>query len=492
MTTPAAPRSTGAQELTLDPTDWAAVRSMAHRMLDDMLTHLETIGRQPAWRSTPDDVATAIVEPVPVEPQGLERAYRDFDRFIRPYTVLNTHPRFWGWVMGAGSVEGMLAELLSAGLNLNAGGPNTSGTLAELQALEWCKAIMGFPSSAGAMLVTGGSTANLVALAAARDAVLGEGADAGLQVSGGRLAFYGSDETHNSVPKALRMLGVGRSGWRPVATDGDFRIDLGALERMIAEDRATGLTPACVIGNAGTVNTGATDDLPALLALCRREGLWFHVDGAFGAIATLSPGLRSIVRGMEDADSLAFDLHKWLHVPYDAGCVLVRDRAAHRRPFIQPGSYLMKMDRGPGAMPILFSDYGPELSRTFRGLKVWLCFKAHGTAIYGRLVEQNVAQARYLADRIGAEPELELLAPVPLNIVCFRYRGRAGARDEMLNEQNRQLLMRLQCDGIAVPSHTVLHGRFAIRVSITNHRSRREDFDVLVESVLRIGRELVT
>jgi len=490
MTTPAAPRREGALELTLDPTDWTAVRSLAHRMLDDMLTHLETIGRQPAWRATPDEVAAIIAEPLPVEPQGLQRSYEDFRRLIQPYTLLNVHPRFWGWVMGAGSVEGMLAELLSAGLNLNAGGPNTSGTLAELQALEWCKAMMGFPAGAGAMLVTGGSTANLVALAAARDAVLGEAAEAGLQVSGERLVFYGSDETHNSVPKALRMLGVGRSGWRAVPTDREYRIDRGALERMIAEDRVAGLTPACVIGNAGTVNTGATDDLPALLALCRREKLWFHVDGAFGAIATLSPSLRPIVRGMEEADSLAFDLHKWLHIPYDAGCVLVRDREAHRRPFTQPGSYLMKMDRGPGAMPILFGDYGPELSRAFRGLKVWLCFKAHGTVIYGRLVEQNVAQARYLAERVAVEPELELLAPVPLNIVCFRHRGRPGASDEVLNERNRQLLMQLQCDGIAVPSHTVLHGRFAIRVSITNHRSRREDFDVLVESVLRIGREL--
>jgi aromatic-L-amino-acid decarboxylase len=202
----------------------------------------------------------------------------------------------------------------------------------------------------------------------------------------------------------------------------------------------------------------------------------------------LSPGLKALVRSLEQADSLAFDLHKWMHIPYDAGCVLIRDREAHRRPFLQPGSYLTKMDRGPGAMPVLFSDFGPELSRAFRGLKVWLALKTHGSAIYGRLAEENVAQARYLAQRIGAEPELELLAPVALNIVCFRFRGQSGWADDKLNELNRQLLMQLQTDGIAVPSHTVLGGRFAIRVAITNHRSRREDFDALVDAVLRLGK----
>ncbi|HEX9893487.1 MAG TPA: pyridoxal-dependent decarboxylase [Gemmatimonadales bacterium] len=481
---------TGRETLTLDPTDWAPVRALAHQMLDDMIDQLESIGEIPAWRETPPEIAAAIAEPVPVKPQGLDRAYRDFRRVVLPYSTFNIHPRFWGWVMGTGSIEGMLAELLSAGLNLNAGGANVSGSLVELQVLQWCKSLMGFPASAGAVLVTGGSTANLVALAAARDASLGSLADAGVQVSGRHLVFYGSEETHNSVPKALRLLGMGQSGWRAVPTDAEFRIDVAQLERMIAEDRAAGYRPACVIGNAGTVNTGALDDLSALLAICRREGLWFHVDGAFGAIAALSPSLSSLVRGMEQADSLAFDLHKWLHIPYDAGCVLVRDREAHRRPFLQHGSYLTKMERGPGAMPVLFSDFGPELSRSFRGLKVWLAFKAHGTAIYGRLAEENVAQARYLAERVTAEPELELLAPVPLNIVCFRYRGLGGVPDDILNERNRQLLMRLQTDGIAVPSHTVLQGRFAIRVAITNHRSRRSDFDALVEAVLRIGKAL--
>jgi glutamate/tyrosine decarboxylase-like PLP-dependent enzyme len=478
------------ESLTLDPADWAPTRALAHRMLDEMLDRLEGIGQTPAWRETPSEVVAALAEPLPGDPQGLERVWEDFRRQVLPYSALNIHPRFWGWVMGSGSVEGMLGEMLAGALNLNAGGANVAGTLVELQVLQWCRSMMGFPASSGAALVTGGSTANLVALAAARDAILGPEAEQGVQASGRRLSFYGSVETHNSVPKALRMLGIGSSGWRAVPTDSDFQIDLGRLQQMIAEDQAAGYRPAGIIGNAGTVNTGATDDLPALLAITRREGMWLHVDGAFGAIAALSPALRPIVRGMEQADSLAFDLHKWLHVPYDAGCVLIRDREAHRAPFTQPGSYLTRMDRGPGAMPVLFGEFAPELSRAFRALKVWVAFKAHGSAIYGRLAEENVAQAAYLAGRVSAEPELELLAPVPLNIVCFRYRGPRPAGDEELNELNRQILMQLQCDGIAVPSHTALNGRFAIRAAITNHRSRRADFDILVDAVLSIGRKL--
>jgi len=497
MTLPETPqtspdREAAAAELDLDPKDWVALRAQAHRMLDDMLTHLQTIGEQPIWQAMPHEALERLEEPLPADPQGLERAYADYLRLIQPYTVFNKHPRFWGWVIGTGTVDGMLAGMLSAGLNLNAGGHNLGGTYAELRALEWCKQLFGFPPSASAVLVTGGSVANLVALTVARDAALGTAAEQGLQASGIRLAFYGSTETHNSVPKSLRMIGLGAAGWRPIRVDVDFRLDLQALTDQITRDRVEGIRPACVVANAGTVNTGAIDDLVGLVEICKRERLWLHVDGAFGAIAALSPSLRDLVKGMEQADSLAFDLHKWLHIPYDAGCVLVRDADAHRAPFLQSGSYLTRMDQGPAAMPVLFSDYAPELSRSFRGLKVWMAFKTHGTAIYGRLAEQNVAQARYLAGLITAEPELELLAPVPLNIVCFRYRGHGAAGPDRLNELNRRLLIRIQTEGIAVPSHTMLDGQFAIRVAITNHRSRRADFKALVEAVLLLGRAAET
>ncbi len=475
--------------LTLDPEDWSALEDLGHDMLDRMFAHLRGVADQPAWREMPPELKRSFTEPLPAGGEGLAAAYRVFLERVLPYTAGNTHPRFWGWVKGSGSADGMLAELLTAGLNVNAGGFDIPATYVELQVLAWCREMMGFPASAGAAIVSGGSMANLVALAAARDAAAGAAAERGLHTLERPLAFYCSEETHNSVHKAIRLLGLGRDGTRVVPTSFDYRIDVAELERMIAADRAAGLRPACVIGNAGTVNTGATDDLEALAALCRREGLWLHVDGAFGAIAMLSPQLRPIVRGLDAADSVAFDFHKWLHVPYDAGCVVVRDEVAHTRPFHEEAHYLTWMDRGFGAGPAAFRRYGPELSREFRALKIWLCFKAHGMERYARLAEQNVEQARYLTGLVEADPALELLAPTALNVVCFRFL-RPGLGPEALDRLNGEILMRLQEEGIAVPSGTFAKGRFAIRCAITNHRSRWEDFDALVEGVRRIGGSL--
>ncbi len=264
-----------------------------------------------------------------------------------------------------------------------------------------------------------------------------------------------------------------------------MRVD--ELQRAIAEDRAAGLRPFCVVGTAGTVNTGATDDLEALAAVCRREGLWFHVDGAFGALAYWSEELRPAVKGMELADSLAFDLHKWGSLPFEVGCVLVRDAAVHRAAFASTASYLAVMDRGPVAGGLVFADRGIELTRGFKALKVWMSLKAHGVDLFRGLVEQNVRQAQYLGALIEAEETLELMAPVALNIVCFRYV--AGGLDEpALNELNKEVLLRVQESGVAVPSSTVLQGRFAIRAALVNHRSRREDYEMLVRAVVDAGR----
>jgi glutamate/tyrosine decarboxylase-like PLP-dependent enzyme len=301
--------------------------------------------------------------------------------------------------------------------------------------------------------------------------------------------MYASAQTHNSVDKAVRLLGLGQRGLRAIPVDGEHRISLAALEEAIREDRAAGLRPCCVVGNAGTVNTGAIDDLAALADLCARERLWFHVDGAFGALVALSEKLRPLVLGMERADSIAFDLHKWMYMPYDIGCILVRDPEAHQRPFTTHASYLSRLPRGAAPIDRDPGTLGPELSSELRGLKAWLLLKEHGAGKYGRLIEQNVAQAAYLADRVRATPELELMAPVPLNIVCFRYRG-DGSGGVDLDQLNTELLMGLQERGIAVPSQTMLGGRFALRVAIVNHRSRREDFDLLVDKSVELGREI--
>jgi glutamate/tyrosine decarboxylase-like PLP-dependent enzyme len=486
-------RVTDPAEESLDPASWEELRAHGHRVLDELLDWLRTLRDRPVWQPVPPEIRAALRSSLPVEGAGLERAWEDFRTQVLPYPWGNVHPRFWGWVNGTGTPSAALAELAMAVINTNAGGGHQCAPHVEGQVLEWCKTMLGFPAEASGVLVTGGSVANLVAIAAARDAALPGSVERGVAAEAAPLRLYASSETHNSVEKAVRLLGLGRSGLRSVPVDPEFRLDLDALRRAIAEDRAAGRKPFCVVGNAGTVNTGATDDLTALAELCRRERLWFHVDGAFGALAALSDRLRPVVRGMAEADSIAFDLHKWLYMPYDVGAVLVRDREAHRRPFATQASYLARLERGAAPNDHDPGSLGPELSREFRGLKVWLLLKEHGVAKFARLIEQNVAQANYLAGLVHRHAELELMAPVPLNIVCFRYRGQAAGvrgQGEELDGLNREILMRLQERGIAVPSATVLHGRFAIRVAITNHRSVRDDFDLLVRKVVEIGREV--
>lgn len=479
------------KEVTLDPASWEELRRHGHAVLDEMIDWLRTVRERPAWQPVPDEVRAALRAPLPRTGEGLERAWEDFRRLVLPYPWGNVHPRFWGWVVGTGSPSGALAELATAAFNVNAWGGQQSSAWVEAQVLDWCKEMVGMPRESSGLLVTGGSMANLVALAAARDSVSTEVSNKGLHGHDRQVVFYASTETHTSVDKSLRLLGVGTAGHRAIPVQPDFTMNLEALATAVAADRAAGREPCCVIGNAGTVNTGAIDDLGALAEFCRREDLWFHVDGAFGALAALAPALRRLVDGMDRADSLAFDLHKWLYLPYDVGCVLVRDAEAHRRSFGVRASYLAALERGAAAGPFDYSALGPELSREFRALKVWLLLKEHGIATYTRLIEQNVAQARYLAGRVHRHAELELLAPVPLNVVCLRYVGRPGRWDDAgLDQVNREILMRLQEQGIAVPSGTLLRDRFAIRVAITNHRSVRADFDVLVDAVVELGREL--
>jgi glutamate/tyrosine decarboxylase-like PLP-dependent enzyme len=306
-----------------------------------------------------------------------------------------------------------------------------------------------------------------------------------------RLMLYGSREMHSSIQKAVELLGLGSESLRMIPVNADFEIDLETLKRAIAEDRAAGRQPFCVIGNAGTVNTGAIDDLSALADLCRRDKLWFHIDGAFGALAALDSDLRPRLSGMERADSLAFDLHKWMYMPYEVGCALVQSEKAHRQAFSLTPDYLAHAERGLAGGEWWPSDYGLQLSRGFRALKVWLSIKEHGIQKYARLIRQNVEQARYLANLVDAEPELERLASAPLNIVCFRFKA-GDSDDSSLNRLNQEILMRLHESGVAVPSYTMLNGRYAIRVAITNHRSRREDFDILVREVIRQGREVLS
>ena len=483
-------------ELTLDPADWTAFRSLAHRMVDDMLDHLSTLHDQPAWREMPPAVRDSFNSPVPRVGVGDAAAYATFVDRVMPYTVGNLHPRFWGWVQGQGTPLGMMADMLAAGINPHLAGFDQAPALVEHEVIRWLAELLGMPRTASGVLVTGGTMANTLGLAVARHAgAKAIGLDVredGLQPDAdspprGRLVFYGSSETHNWARKAAELMGLGHRSFRRVPVDAEYRIDVGELTRMLDADVAAGMQPFCVIGTAGTVNTGATDDLEALAALCRKRKLWFHVDGAFGALVHLSSELRPIVKGMERADSIGFDLHKWGSLPFECACVLVRDAEIHRAAFASTASYIAMSERGVMAGGIPFSERGVDLTRGFKALKVWLSFTAHGTDKHAAVIEQNVRQAQRLAARIELHPELELMAPVPLNVVCFRYVPLARPDDETLDALNLEILVRLQEQGIATPSGTRLHGRYAIRVANVNHRSRESDFDALVDAVVGIG-----
>lgn len=287
------------------------------------------------------------------------------------------------------------------------------------------------------------------------------------------------------------MLGLGHRALRVIPADQAGRIVAPALRAALESDLAAGCQPLCVIGTAGTVNTGALDPLDALADVAAEYGLWYHVDGAFGALAALSPALRPLLKGIERADSLAFDLHKWGYLPFEAGCLLVRDAEAHRRTFALRPAYLHQAERGLAGGDLWYSDYGVELTRGFRALKVWMGLKSDGVAKLGRLIQQNVDQAAYLVALIEASPRLELLAPRALNVVCFRFTA-PGFDEQQLDALNVELLLRLQESGVAAPSGTHVRGRYALRCAITNHRSRREDFAILAAAVERLGTELTT
>lgn len=469
---------------TLDPQDWDEIRAQGHRMLDDMIDYVATVRERPVWRPIPDEVRGRFRAELPRRPSALGEVYREFTDFIAPYATGNVHPGFMGWVHGGGTAVGMLAEMLAAGLNANLGGRDHVPIEVERQIVEWTRAMFGFPREASGIFVTGTSMANLMAVLVARTAALGQTVrQHGVGGEGALLTAYASTAAHGCIAKAMDLAGFGSDALRCVEVNRSHRVDVAALRVQIARDREIGLKPFLVVGSAGTVDIGAIDDLKALSALCREEKLWFHVDGAYGALGVLSPALAPRLAGLESADSIALDFHKWGQVPYDAGFLIVRDGQRHRDAFAAPAAYLRRETRGLAAGSPWPCDLGPDLSRGFRALKTWFTLKAYGTEKLGAMIERTCALAGYLETRILAEPRLELLAPVQLNIVCFRYR----AADSDANTLNGDIVADIQESGISAPSTTVLNGRLAIRAAIVNHRTDAVDIDALVAAVLEFG-----
>jgi aromatic-L-amino-acid decarboxylase len=467
---------------TLDPQNWDEIRAQGHRMLDDMLDYAANVRDRPVWQPIPDQVRAQFREKLPRQGADLGEVYRQFTDFIVPYATGNVHPGFMGWVHGGGTAVGMLAEMLAAGLNANLGGRDHIPIEVERQIVEWTRQMFGFPNGASGIFVTGTSMANLMAVLVARTAALGRSVRKhGIGDQGAALTAYTSTAAHGCISKAMDIAGFGSDALRCIEVDRSHRIDVAALRERIAGDRKAGLKPFLVVGSAGTVDIGAIDDLEALSALCREQQLWFHVDGAYGALGMLSPALAPRLAGIEHADSIALDFHKWGQVPYDAGFLMVRDGDRHRDTFAAPAAYLRRETRGLAAGSSWPCDLGPDLSRGFRALKTWFTLKTYGTERLGAVITRTCALAAYLETRILAEPKLELLAPVQLNIVCFRYRA-ADA-----NKVNGEIVIDIQESGIAAPSTTVLDGQLAIRAAIVNHRTDTCDIDALILAVLEFG-----
>lgn len=473
----------------LEPADWESFREDAHRALDVALDHVRERRNGPVWRE-PAAEARRCDEALPLDGAALSTLIDELQTRVLPFTLGNSHPRFWGWVHGSGTPSGIVSHLMMAAINANMGGRDHAPVYIERQVIAWMKSLFGYPEQASGTIVTGTSSATLLGLAVARQRALGQRVrEHGNSASDGLLA-YCSEQSHVSIMKAMELLGLGNGALRLVPVSTDFAMDHRALEAMVCADLARGLKPFAVISSVGSVNTGAIDSLPAINEICAQHAIWHHVDGAFGALALLSEALRPLLRGIEQADSIAFDFHKWMHVTYAAGCLLVRDGALHRQSFETAHPYLRGERRGIAAGAPWPTDFGVDLSRGFSALGVWFQLKEMGVRRLGEAIERNCEQARWLGRAVEEASCLELLAPVSLNIVCYRFQ-RPGIDDEQADRLNRRIVVELQCRGIAAPSFTQLQDKAAIRVCITNHRTTRADLQALLEATIALGDELL-
>jgi glutamate/tyrosine decarboxylase-like PLP-dependent enzyme len=476
------------QEETLDPADWEAMRITAHRMVDDAITRLSDVRDAPVWQDMPEQVRATYKETVPQSGQPLDDVFDEIKTNLLPYPMGNIHPRFWMWYMGSSNFTGAMGDFLAAVLGSNLGGGNHAAALMDRQVVDWLKSMTGFPAQASGTLTSGGSVANLIGLTVARNEALGQQNVRQNGLGNAKLAFYASDQVHGCHMTAMEVLGLGRTSLRRLPSKADYTLEIAKLREQIAVDRTSGVKPVAIIATAGTINTGAIDDLPALADLAQEEGLWLHVDGCIGALAAIAPQNGGKLAGLDRADSIALDPHKWLHAPFEVGCCLIKNQKQHTDTFALSQAYLEKEPRGIAAADWLH-DFGIQTSRGFRALKVWMSLKEHGVEKFGRLIDQNINQAEFLADRIRSSQNMELLAEPVLDIVCFRICPPSLSEAD-IEDLNREIMIRLQEDGLAALSDTRVGSTYALRCAISNHRTRFSDIDILIDEISRLYSEL--
>src|SRR5215216_576697 len=459
--------------------DWG--KSVTQFMID----YLRALRDRPAYRHTSSrKIRSGLDANLPTKGTDFDSLLKVFRETLVPFSRQNAHPRMFGYVQSPGTPIGAFADLLASTLNANLTIWRSAPAPVELERLtiDWIRQILGFNPEAGGLFVSGGSMANLAALAAARQTK---------EHLLGRLRMYASSATHFSITKAAALLGIGRENVQHVAVDDHFKMRMDDLVAKITADLEAGYIPFCVVGNAGTVDSGAVDPLTEIREVANRFQLWMHVDGSYGAFAILADSARKLFAGMEQADSIALDPHKWLYLPVDVGCVIYRDPETARAAFAHEAEYTRMFGEQADEAFVCW-DYGPELSRRFRAFKVWMLLKGAGLDRLSAAIESNLACARHLESVVQASDDFEMAAPVELSIFCFRYVP-ASLRNESPNAIdafNERLLVALQRDGSSYLSNTTLAGRFALRGCVLNYRTTLRDMEILLDDLRRVGRSL--
>jgi len=482
------------RDLDWDPKRARAFADGAADVWTELLERLPDLPVRRGW--TAEEVREAVAIPVPDEPMPDAELLAYLREVVFEWSAYLGHPRFLAYISGAGTIPGAVADLLAAGVNMNAGGWQLAPSATEIElALTgfFAREMFGMPEGAGGLIVSGGAMANFVGLKAARDHRAGWDVRNDGILAGPQLGLYLSTETHVVSDRAADMLGIGWGHVRHIAVDDDFRMRVDELRAQIAGDRRDGIRPFAVVGSAGTVSTGAIDPLEALADVCADEGLWFHVDGAYGGPATLAEDLLPGFAGIERADSIAFDPHKWLYTPHSGACVLLRDFSLLKGSFDADPSYVHQ-DKEVTHAGLDLGRYGPQFSRSFWALKVWVSLLAHGRRVYGRRISHDAELARYLSARVQEHPAFELVCPVTLSICCFRYvppdLPEGSGREGYLSLLNERLMARMQVDGRVFLSNAVLGERFVLRVCIVNFRTEAEDLEAVLEVAEELGAKL--
>jgi aromatic-L-amino-acid/L-tryptophan decarboxylase len=459
------------------------MRSLGYRIVDQIVEHFETLANKPVMRVSPRvELEAELREPLPEEPAPVDALLDQLLRVVWQNIGNVQHPRFFAFIPSPSNFVSVMADALAAGFNPFAGNwlEGSGPAQIELVVIDWLREMCGLPETAGGLFVSGGSMANLTALAAARLAKLSNRSDDAV--------IYFSDQTHNSIEKALRVLGFAREQFRMLPSDEDFRLPVESLRRAVAEDRADGKRHFCVIANAGTTNTGAVDPLDQIADLCGQENLWLHVDGAYGAAARLSERGRKLLTGIDRADSVSLDPHKWLFQPFEIGCILARDARLLRKTFHTMAGYLEDTKRVEEE-EINYYDYGVQLTRGFRALKLWLSIKTFGAAAFREAINRGFEMAEFAEELLRQSDCWRIISPAAFGIVTFRYVA-SGRPENEINEIHRRMVEMMTEDGFAFANSTVLRGQTVMRLCTINPRTTEDDVRATIKQLEQFGRNL--